>query len=155
MYGLNRLRKNSVLYQSSTGVADPRRMKPSWGSVSGHDFSRAVEVQQRSGLSAPALFSLPAFRLPQASCHARFALGPLSPLSSRPSLDVQQNSGCPTLRVFCEGWDQQMSTQAFAFPTLCKERKGWSTQSFCCTSHEKLIWTGLEFRRPFGTLGAG
>jgi hypothetical protein len=29
----------------------------------------------------------------------------------------------------CEGWDQQMWTQAFAYPTLCKERKGWGTRS--------------------------
>ena len=42
----------------------------------------------------------------------------------------QPNSGCPILRAFCEGWDQQISTQAFAYPTLCKERKGWGTRLF-------------------------
>jgi hypothetical protein len=33
-----------------TGIADPRGMKPSFGFVSGHDFGRAIEAQQRSGL---------------------------------------------------------------------------------------------------------
>jgi hypothetical protein len=31
------------------------------------------------------------------------------------------------LRAFCEGWDPRISIQTFAYPTLCKERKGWGT----------------------------
>jgi hypothetical protein len=36
--------------KSRAGIAYPPRTKPSFGFVSGHDFSRAVEDQQRSGL---------------------------------------------------------------------------------------------------------
>jgi hypothetical protein len=45
-----------------------------------------------------------------------------------------------------------MSTPAFAYPTLCQERKGWGTRTFVARTTEKLIWTGLNFRRPCGTL---
>ena len=34
------------------------------------------------------------------------------------------------LRVLCEGWDPRISIPTFAYPTLCKERKGWGTRRF-------------------------
>jgi hypothetical protein len=43
---------NTFVSDDHVGVADPRGMKPSFGFVSGRDFSRAVEAQQRSGLKS-------------------------------------------------------------------------------------------------------
>jgi hypothetical protein len=50
-------------------------------------------------------------------------------------------SPCPILRAFCEGWDQQILTQAFGYPTLCKERKGWGT-AFCRAFNAE-IWESV------------
>jgi len=44
--------------------------------------------------------------------------------------EAPPTSGCPILRVLCEGWDPRISIPTFAYPTLCKERKGWGTRRF-------------------------
>jgi hypothetical protein len=46
---------NTFVSDGHAGVADPRGMKPSFGFVSGRDFSRAVEAQERSGLKSGSL----------------------------------------------------------------------------------------------------
>ena len=49
---------------------------------------------------------------------------------SCPEQKVRQISGCPILRAFCEGWDTTNLDTDVAYPTLCKERKGWGTRLF-------------------------
>jgi hypothetical protein len=49
---------------------------------------------------------------------------------SCPRRKVQQIPGCPILRAFCEGWDTTNLIPTVAYPTLCKERKGWGTRLF-------------------------
>jgi hypothetical protein len=40
----------------------------------------------------------------------------------------QRSRKSGVLRAFCEGWDSRILIQTFAYPTLCKERKGWGTR---------------------------
>jgi hypothetical protein len=47
---------------------------------------------------------------------------------------VSQMTGCPILRVFCEGWDTtalppRPFPRIFCYPTLRKKREGWGTRS--------------------------
>jgi hypothetical protein len=47
--------------------------------------------------------------------------------NKRPWMGLRRRkSGVP--RILCEGWDSRISIQTFAYPTLCKERKGWGTR---------------------------
>ena len=57
-------------------------------------------------------------------------------MSLRPILAQPPRIGCPILRAFCEGWEEQKlrgraSAEEQWHPTLRQQREGWGTRSFC------------------------